>query len=497
MAQLRFVPISIPREAPSKAGGFRATDLWVSLFDLCFLLPVVWLMVGSERGAGTYAVGRDLLYLGIAWLLSAVLFRTPLPLQPLKVWAFLFLILHPTPQVVSLSAILLGVLLFAAGQSGFSRFMGERLDEASFERIRRWVGLYVRGVALLSFAAVAFRALSALPAGSLLPGFLRDPLALGPGTLLSVLLLVLPQLPVTLANGILATVRERRSSGALSQAGEMRLTDTSLSRWLGLADLLAGLLGVLPFCHGSGGLWAYRRHNVRSLLPSFVSSGLLILLGFRLLSTSLPLPGPLLPGLFLAGFLLVESRLKKRAPRPACGSLPGSSPTNPIEIWILSGGLLSSAIVLGGIPLVLLLLVGIRTAMADSPGQEPGHLAVSPKLSLAHLDLSLPTPPALLTLSSGDSRIIEKSGEASSSISCDPGRRLKKAGDGSGGEELPNLPDPLVRRPRGDQGPLFLFAALLVLFRIVFPRPLRREFPDSSLPRPDGGFSPLFPARAP
>ena len=57
---------------------FRAKELWGSLFDLWFLIPVVGLMVGAEQGGTAQLMGRDLLAMGGAWILSALLFRTPL-----------------------------------------------------------------------------------------------------------------------------------------------------------------------------------------------------------------------------------------------------------------------------------------------------------------------------------------------------------------------------------------------------------------------------------
>ncbi|MDA8027407.1 MAG: hypothetical protein M0Z25_00280 [Nitrospiraceae bacterium] len=366
----------------------RVRELWGSLFDLWFLIPLAGLMVDSEQGGTAQILGRDLLGMGGAWLLSALLFRTPLPLQPLKVWAFLFLLLRPTPLVASLSAVLLGLLLFLAGQSGLSTRLEAGLSAGTLARIRRAVGLYVRAIAIFSLGVTFFRHCpSALPS-DLLALF---PVAQvkSPGTLLSVLLLVLPQFPVTLVNGVLSTVRERRESGGLSADARRLLTGKNLSRWLGLADLSAGLLGVLPFCHGSGNLWVYRRHGVRSVLAPLVSSIILIGLGTILLRRGAILPSPMLCGSFLAGFLLVEFFEKRKEKSPAGEPGPGGRLSGPLELWAVTGGMVSGSLLLGGLPLLLAFLLGMNAAIFVSPamagenrgpgliqpgeGQEPVH----------------------------------------------------------------------------------------------------------------------------
>ena len=101
----------------------RSHELWGSFFDLWFLIPLVGLMVNSEQGGTAQNMGADLLVMGGACLLSALIFRTSIPLQPLKVWAFLFLILHPTPFVASISAVILGLLILLCGQMGISAYL--------------------------------------------------------------------------------------------------------------------------------------------------------------------------------------------------------------------------------------------------------------------------------------------------------------------------------------------------------------------------------------
>ncbi len=348
----------------------RIHELWGSFFDLWFLVPLVGLMVNAEQGGTPKNMAVDLLVMGGAWFLSALIFRTAIPLQPLKVWAFLFLILHPTPFVASLSSVILGLLLFLSGQVGVSAFLEKNMSEASLLRVRRSVGLYVRAIAIASLGITFFRDFPFLfPSGmlSLFPSSL--PLSASP--LLSVFLLVLPQLPVTLVNGVLSTVRERRQSGALTPDGQRRLTGQNLSLWLGMADFSAGLLGGLPFCHGSGNLWIYRRRGVRTVLPSLVSSLVLIGLGMVLLWRETFMPSSMVCGSFLAGFLIVEFFWKTKEKggegrkEGSCGYLTG-----PIEVWAITGGIVSGSFLLGGMPLLLAFFLGANAATFVSLGEE-------------------------------------------------------------------------------------------------------------------------------
>ena len=355
----------------------RSHELWGSFFDLWFLIPLVGLMVNSEQGGTAQNMGADLLVMGCAWLLSALLFRTSIPLQPLKVWAFLFLILHPTPFVASFSAVILGLLIFLSGQMGLSAFLEKSMSEGSLRRVRRSVGLYVRAIAIVSLGITFFKHLPFLfPFG----------LHFAPSPFLAVFLLVLPQLPVTLVNGILATVRERRESGALTPEAQRQLTGRNLSLWLGFADSFAGLLGVLPFCHGSGNLWIYRRHGVRSVLPAFISSLVLIGLGMVLLWRGALMPSPMVCGSFLAGFLIVEFFLKKRE-RELTGSETGSqgNVSGTIEVWAVTGGMISGSLILGGLPLLLAFLLGANAAIVVSG---KGHFSLKSRETIGMVPVS-------------------------------------------------------------------------------------------------------------
>ncbi len=353
------------RKLVSYPESVRSHELWGSFFDLWFLIPLVGLMVNSEQGGTAQNMGADLLVMGGAWLLSALLFRTSIPLQPLKVWAFLFLILHPTPFVASISAVILGLLILLCGQMGISAYLEKNMSEGSLLRVRRSVGLYVRAIAIASLGITFFRDLPfMLPSGVQVR--FSSGLEFAPSPLLAVFLLVLPQLPVTLVNGILSTVRERRQSGVLALDAQVRLSGRNLSLWLGFADSFAGLLGVLPFCHGSGNLWIYRRHGVRSALPSLVSSFALIGIGTMLWREAI-LPSPIMCGSFLAGFLIVEFFLKKKEKNPAgCDSGPSGTLSGTIEIWAAAGGMISGSFLLGGLPILLAFLLGVNAAIIVS-----------------------------------------------------------------------------------------------------------------------------------
>ena len=88
------------------------------------------------------------------------------------------------------------------------------------------------------------------------------------------LLLVIPQLPLTIGNALMAA-RETAHQYFREQA--RRVTLPALSRGMGLANLLAGFTGGMPLCHGSGGLTAHYRFGARTGGATIIIGSLFLL----------------------------------------------------------------------------------------------------------------------------------------------------------------------------------------------------------------------------
>jgi SulP family sulfate permease len=108
-------------------------------------------------------------------------------------------------------------------------------------------------------------------------------------------LLVLSQIPLTLGNAVVAT-----SDAARLYFGERgsKVTCKALSLGMGLANIVAGLLGGMPVCHGSGGLTAHYRFGARTggsnLMIGTICLALAVFFGKAILPILSLIPYPVL-----------------------------------------------------------------------------------------------------------------------------------------------------------------------------------------------------------
>ena len=112
-------------------------------------------------------------------------------------------------------------------------------------------------------------------------------------------LLVVPQLPLTFGNAIVAV--DHLAHEEFGKAARR----VSVPRVLlsgGLGNLLSGVLGGMPMCHGSGGLTAHVRLGARTAGMNLLLGGVFATLGL-LFADQVPTILGLLPVWVLGGFL--------------------------------------------------------------------------------------------------------------------------------------------------------------------------------------------------
>ena len=264
--------------------------------DVGVLLPLMAaLVLTSGLDISTALVGVGSLY-----VLAALAFRVPLPVQPIKAAAAIVIAQELPIEVLAAAGLCLGVLLLALAMTGAADLLSRVFTQPVVRGLQLAVGLLLLksavgldGVegslgALLIAAAVAAVLVAAAPrrapaalivllgglaygavtAGGL-PAWELQPwqpqlstASLSPDVLLQALVvLVLPQVPLTFGNAVVALADlERTYFGAAAR----RVTPRTVSLSCGTANVAAGLLGGMPMCHGSGGLTAHYRAGART-----------------------------------------------------------------------------------------------------------------------------------------------------------------------------------------------------------------------------------------
>jgi len=300
-------------------------ELAGAVADLGVLVPITIALIVKNGLSPTAA----LLPAGALYLLAAVVYRLPVPVQPLKAFGAIAIAQGLGVDEIAAGGLLIGLLFVALGASGAIDAVARAFPRPLVRGVQLAVGLLFLEIAwglvadppaafdghglgrpaTLGLAAVALAALALrrrVPVTLVLLGVAGAVVAvtaagearLGPSSLATPSLdaatfwtaftvLVLPQVPLSFANSCLATADAARTYFG-EQAGRVR--PGRLAVTFGLANVAGGTFGGMPVCHGAGGLTAHYANGART-------AGAPLAMGVALLAIALTL------GAGLAGLL--------------------------------------------------------------------------------------------------------------------------------------------------------------------------------------------------
>lgn len=322
---------------------FDRQELAGAVADVGVLVPIAAALI-IKNGLTATAV---LLPAGILYLVVAYIFRLPIPVQPLKAFGAIAIAEGLGASEIAAGSLMMGAIFFTLGGVGLIDWAGRAFPKPLIRGVQLTVGLLFLKIAwglvwtapksfsdatgdpwlllalalIVLAAAVALRkhlialllvllglAIALIRSGAemkLGPSGLALPDLSGAAFASALVVLVIPQLPLTFANSCLATADAAKVYfGPAAQ----RVKPGRLAMTLGSVNLFAGAIAGMPVCHGAGGLTAHRAFGARSGgAPLMMGAALVILAlvfgaGMAVLLSAFPLP--ILAGMLAAAGLL-------------------------------------------------------------------------------------------------------------------------------------------------------------------------------------------------
>lgn len=271
-----------------------------------------------------------LIMFGVMQVLTGIAYRLPMPVQPLKAMAAIVIAQQTAAPILYGAGLAIGVAMLILAATGTLTWLGRVIPKSVVRGIQFGLGLQLASIALQNYvraegtsgyalAAIAFvlvvlllgnrRLPAALPVVAI--GLAVAAFRLDAGTLTAsvglhlpaprvpqlsdvaagFLLLALPQLPLSLANSVLAT---RQLARDLFPGREISLRKIGLT--YAAMNLVSPWLGGIPTCHGSGGLaghYAFGGRTGGSVIIYglvFVTLGLFFGSGMDQIVRAFPLP---------------------------------------------------------------------------------------------------------------------------------------------------------------------------------------------------------------
>ncbi|GGI80325.1 molybdate transporter family protein [Shewanella gelidii] len=268
--------------------------------DLGTFLPLVLGMIALNQfspqaifsGFGVFAIASGLLY------------RRPIPVQPMKVISALVIAQGLSPQLLQASGMLMGLILIVLAYSGALNWLAKQLSQAVSVGIQLAIGLQLLLMGhdmMLDQAWMGYGAFIVLFISRFFPlRYLAMPFIIVLGVIWqaqmggsailtetqlppwqltwptlndwhdAALLLVLPQLALTLTNAVIATSAIAKEKFPEDAA---RMTPKHFALSSGFSNLLLAPFGAAAMCHGAGGLAVQYHFGARRLWTPIIFGG--------------------------------------------------------------------------------------------------------------------------------------------------------------------------------------------------------------------------------
>lgn len=310
-------------------GGIRfdRNELAGAFGDIGTDLPLI---VGMILAAGLHSASVLVMF-GLMQYITAVRYRMPMPVQPLKAVAVLVITQKIAPEILYGGGLAIGIAMLALTLSGGITWLARVVPKTVIRGLQLGLGIQLAMLALKDYvqsdglrgyvlAAIGFLVIISLFGNRRFPpaipviaigavhafiynlsgadfsnavGFtLPRVRAVSASDVVSgFLLLALPQIPLSLGNSILAT---RQVAADLFP--ERNVTVRKLSLTYAAMNLVNPFFGGVPTCHGSGGLVGHYTFGARtggSILiygSIFLILGLFFASGFQQVVQVFPLP---------------------------------------------------------------------------------------------------------------------------------------------------------------------------------------------------------------
>ncbi len=305
-----------PQQLEIKSGNRYSISEWAGAAgDLGTILPLAFALVIFNG----FSPHRLFFQWGLVFVATGLYFRIPVAVQPLKVMVVIAIAAGFGTAELASTAFFFGLLILLLSVTGFIRVLQRWFTQALVRGIQLGIGLILlqkafilvrdtglhlgsEGTTLLNLALTVivivilgiFQLRMKLPVSivllflgigfSLLSG-VRFPEPLSSESIVrlqlpetgffwsALMLLMIPQLPLTLGNAVYAA---SDACHTFWPGRSGRVSPTSLGMSIGISNLLIGTTGGFPVCHGAGGIAAYAKFGGRTGGTTVIIGSILI-----------------------------------------------------------------------------------------------------------------------------------------------------------------------------------------------------------------------------